>query len=52
MLKSTGNSAKQKNKWYFKAGILAIDLRQWYGSAALSELNAIHETIQKVGITE
>ncbi|HKK74134.1 MAG TPA: YciI family protein [Saprospiraceae bacterium] len=35
-----------------EAGSLAMDLRQWYGSAALSELNAIHETIQKVGITE
>jgi uncharacterized protein YciI len=32
-----------------KAGRLVLELRPWYGSAALREVNRIHGTIQKKG---
>jgi hypothetical protein len=35
-----------------KARRLAMELRPWYGSAALMELNTLHERIHKVGITD
>jgi len=35
-----------------KAGVLEMDLLEWYGSAALTALNDIQKTIQKKGITE
>lgn len=35
-----------------QAGQLEMELVQWYGSAALVELNAIHATIAKRGIAE
>jgi uncharacterized protein YciI len=35
-----------------EAGSLVMELHQWYGSAALIELNQIHKTIQKKGLTE
>lgn len=34
-----------------KAGTLTMKLKPWYGSAALMELNSLHKTIQKRGIT-
>jgi len=34
-----------------KAGILTMELKPWYGSAALLELNALHTAIQKRSIT-
>ncbi|HMS64119.1 MAG TPA: YciI family protein [Ignavibacteria bacterium] len=35
-----------------KAGVLEMELHLWYGSAALMELNKIHNTIQKSSITD
>ncbi|MBN1250577.1 MAG: hypothetical protein JXR51_05135 [Bacteroidales bacterium] len=35
-----------------KAGSLVMELKEWYGSAALMELNEIHKTISKKQITE
>lgn len=35
-----------------QAGSLAMELQQWYGSAALVALNEVHRTLQKVGITD
>lgn len=31
-----------------KSGLLAADYHMWYGSAALMEVNAIHDKVQKV----
>jgi uncharacterized protein YciI len=33
-----------------KAGSLTMELHPWYGSAALQEINAIHQKIQRVKI--
>lgn len=35
-----------------KAGVFEMELHLWYGSAALMELNNIHNTIQKTSIVE
>lgn len=35
-----------------KAGSLTMELREWYGSAALMEVNQIHKTLVKKNITE
>ena len=35
-----------------QAGILVMELKEWYGTAALMAVNDIHETISKRGITE
>lgn len=35
-----------------KAGVLEMELRLWYGSAAMMELNNLHNTIQKTSIVE
>jgi len=35
-----------------QAGSLAMELKEWYGSAALMALNDLHKTVQKKGITE
>jgi uncharacterized protein len=35
-----------------KAGVFEFEMRLWYGSAALLELNRIHNSIQKKGITQ
>lgn len=35
-----------------KAGILAMELKEWYGSAALMAVNDIHKTLAKKSITE
>ena len=35
-----------------QAGILVMELKEWYGTAALMTVNDIHETISKRGITE
>lgn len=35
-----------------EAGSLEMELREWYGSAALMEVNAVHKTIQKTGLTD
>ncbi len=35
-----------------KAGSLVMELRPWYGSAALMEVNDIHKTLAKQGIAE
>ena len=35
-----------------KAGSLVMELRPWYGSAALQEVNALHGRLQKESITE
>jgi len=35
-----------------QAGSLIMELREWYGSAALQALNEIHKTIEKKKITE
>lgn len=35
-----------------KAGSLTMELKEWYGSAALIELNSIHKTLQKNDISE
>jgi len=34
-----------------KAGRLEMDLRPWYGSAALKEINEIHKTLEKVSVS-
>ena len=33
-----------------KAGSLAMELREWYGSAALMQVSEVHKRVQKVGI--
>jgi len=33
-----------------QAGSLEMELREWYGSAALMQVNGMHKRIQKVGI--
>lgn len=35
-----------------EAGSLIMELKEWYGSAALMEVNDIHRTLQKKGITD
>ena len=35
-----------------KAGRLEMELRPWYGSAALMEVNKLHETLQKKSIAD
>ena len=35
-----------------QAGSLVLELKEWYGTAALMAVNDIHETISKRGITE
>lgn len=35
-----------------QAGSLLMELKPWYGSAALIEMNSLHQKIQKVGITD
>jgi len=35
-----------------QAGSLVMELKEWYGTAALMAVNDIHETISKRGITE
>lgn len=35
-----------------QAGSLEMELRPWYGSAALLEMNSIHQSLQKKAITE
>jgi uncharacterized protein YciI len=35
-----------------QAGSLVMELREWYGSAALQAVNEIHKTIEKKKITE
>ena len=35
-----------------QAGSLVLELREWYGSAALMMVNDIHKTLQKMNITE
>lgn len=35
-----------------KAGRLVMELHPWYGSAALMEVNRLHNSIQKVDITK
>ena len=35
-----------------KAGVLKMELKEWYGSAALNALGEIHKSIQKKGILE
>jgi len=35
-----------------KAGVLAMELKQWYGSAALMAVNDIHNTLSKQAIAE
>ncbi len=35
-----------------KAGVFEFEMRLWYGSAALLELNRIHNSIQKTSITK
>jgi uncharacterized protein YciI len=35
-----------------KAGSLTMELVEWYGSAALMEVNDIHKSLMKMGITE
>lgn len=35
-----------------QAGSLIMELRPWYGSAALMEVNDIHKTLAKQGLTE
>lgn len=35
-----------------KAGSLVMELREWYGSAALMEVNTIHKTLEKKSIIE
>lgn len=35
-----------------KAGSLRMELKKWYGSAALLEVNQIHETLSKKSIAE
>jgi uncharacterized protein YciI len=35
-----------------KAGVLEMELLEWYGSAALMALNDIHRKIEKKGITD
>ncbi len=34
-----------------KAGSLIMELRPWYGSAALKEINQIHKTLEKVSVS-
>lgn len=34
-----------------KAGVLKMELKEWYGSAALMEVNEIHNTLSKQSIT-
>ncbi len=33
-----------------QAGSLVMELREWYGSAALMQVNEVHKRVQKVGI--
>lgn len=35
-----------------QAGVLAMELKEWYGSAALLEINEIHQTLSRQSITE
>lgn len=35
-----------------QSGRLSLVLKPWYGSAALMEINSIHKTLQKKGISE
>ena len=35
-----------------QAGSLVMDLREWYGSAAVMAINDIHKTLSEVDITE
>lgn len=35
-----------------QAGSLVMELREWYGSAALLEVNAIHKTLEKKNIID
>jgi uncharacterized protein len=35
-----------------KAGSLAMELKEWYGTAALKDLNKIHKSLEKRSITE
>ena len=35
-----------------KAGVLEMELREWYGSAALIGINEVHESLMKKSITE
>jgi uncharacterized protein YciI len=34
-----------------KAGSLTLELKEWYGSAALMEVNEIHDTLEKKDVT-
>ncbi len=35
-----------------KAGSLVMELREWYGSAALMEVNALHKTLERKSVLE
>lgn len=35
-----------------ESGALVMDLKEWYGSAALMEINEIHKTIAKMSVTD
>jgi uncharacterized protein YciI len=35
-----------------QAGVLSMELKEWYGSAAIMAINDIHSSLSKKGITE
>jgi uncharacterized protein YciI len=35
-----------------KAGVFEMELHPWYGSAALMQVNPIHQRVQKISITD